>query len=123
MKRSHKLLLSYGVIALVLVDSYVVVEALLVGPAEPVDAWKAAVAGIVQALAVGICALYAAYLGRAQPLDTRPNVVLDALRVRLWPILVAGIMAAFSVALLAQAIKCGSQPFPSSRGTPLCGKQ
>jgi hypothetical protein len=99
------------------------VEALLAGPAEPIDGWKAAIAGVVQALAVGICALYAAYLARAQPLETRPNVILDALRLRLFPIFVAGILAAFSFTLLVQAVKCGSQSFPSGRGTPLCGKR
>lgn len=122
MKRLHKLLLFYSVLALLLADTYVIMRAFQLNRGEPVDFWKVSVAAIAQGLAIGVCVLYAIYLARAKPIDTRLNVILDALRIRLAPIFLAVILAAFSVTLLKQAIQCGSQPFPSNRGALLCGR-
>jgi hypothetical protein len=122
MRRVHKLLLSIAALLIVPVDAWVVAESLLSQRSDPINGWEIAIAVLVQGLAIAMGIAYAMYVAQAKPVDTRPNVILDALKLRLVPLLVAGILMALSVTLLEQAIKCGSHPFPTVRGKLLCGK-
>lgn len=120
MKRLYKLMLILGGALLLLFDARAVLARVAGTAGDEVDWLKVAFALTWQAIAVVGAVLYAAFLSRSRPMDTRPNVVLDALRLRLVPVFAVVLMAAFSVNVLYNAVNCGSQPIPTSRGNSKC---
>jgi uncharacterized membrane protein len=121
MKRSLALILFYACAVLFIADAYAVASRFLGYRAEPdpVDWLKVSFALLIQLVAVTITSLYFWFLSHYDKPDTSPHAILDTLRLRFAPVLVAGLLAAFAYSMLYNGVNCGNHPFPINKG-PTC---
>ena len=121
MKRSLALILFLGCVILVLADAYAVISRFAGSrpDPDPVDWLKVSFALLIQLVAVGITTIYFWFLSQYDKPDTRPHVILDTLRLRLVPVLISGLLAAWAYSMLYNGMNCGNHPFPISKG-PTC---
>lgn len=117
MKRSLALTLLYASAALLLADGYAVANRLIRVDADPVAWTKVFFALLLQLVAIGMTAGYFWFLSRYDKPDTRPNAILDTLRLRFAPLLIAGLLATFGYSMLYNGLNCGSHSFPINRGS------
>lgn len=123
MLRTYKLLLFYAGVVLAAFDANAIVQRFFFASPDPIAWEKVAVAALLQGAAFGIALPYLAFISRVRtPLLGRNRSLLFALDLRLAPLLACGILCAFSVTVLFNAVNCGNHPLPTNRGMSVCPK-
>ena len=121
MHRAHKIALLYGVAVLLAFDTHAVAQRFLLATVEPVAWLKVVAAFVAQAIAVAALAIYLAILGKQDRAVPAASIRLSW-RIKVLPIVGLGVLAAFSVAVLYNAVVCGNQSLPTVRGVPMCAR-
>lgn len=120
MSRAHKILLFYAIALAAAADLHAFAGRLFLAAPDAVAWDKLLLALVLQASAIGMSALYLQWLGRTGRRllpQRRSPFTLD---LNLVPLIAAGFVAGLSVAILSNAVNCGSHPFPAQRGQAVC---
>lgn len=122
MKLSHKVFLCSAGVLLLLLDAYAFGARLLGATVEPVDWLEVVFALMLQSVALSGGFLYARFVGQRPSTKGGPSAVVEVLRPGFMAVLFVGLLAAYSVRILYNAVNCGSQPIPTKRGNSTCAR-
>ncbi len=120
MSRGYKLLLFYSGLLIAAFDVHAVASRFFIGSPDAISWSKTCVALLIQAVAVLIAVVYAYWLSSTGRSLLEPETRFWSPGIRIAPMLVAGLLAAFSQQMLFNAWNCGDHPLPTSRGMPTC---
>jgi hypothetical protein len=120
MSRSYKLLLFYALLLLAAFDLQALSQRIFLAAPDPVNWAKVILSVALQATAVAGSVLYLNWLSRTgiSLLERSPNLFSRGLKTL--PLLASGLLAAFSVTVMYNAVNCGNHPLPTNRGMLTC---
>ena len=118
--RTHKLLLFYSALLLGAFDLIALSSRLFERSPDPISWEKVFVAVAIQALSILIWGFYLSWLSATGRRLFDGGSPYSLQGFGLIPVIMAGLLAAFSITVLHNAWNCGNRPLPTSRGMKTC---